>query len=62
MAKALGGHLEMLLAVRGGGGRCAQSTFALQSPMKKGHLSWVLVIKDLVGLHRTIQLQLLVGA
>ena len=23
MAKALGGHLEMLLAVRGGGGRCA---------------------------------------
>src|SRR5574341_1731299 len=25
LAKALGGHLEMLLAVRGGGGRCAQS-------------------------------------
>ena len=25
----------------------------------KGHLFWVLVLKSLVGLHRTIQLQLL---
>ena len=25
----------------------------------KGHLFWVLVLKDLVGLHRTVQLQLL---
>ena len=25
----------------------------------KGHLSWVLVLKGLVGLHRTVQLQLL---
>ena len=29
LAKALGGHLEMLLAVRGGGGRCAQSCAGL---------------------------------
>ena len=26
---------------------------------RKGHLFWVLVLKDLVGLHRTVQLQLL---
>ena len=32
-------------------------TFAFQS--KKGHLCWVLVLKGLVGPHRTIQLQLL---
>ena len=29
LAKALGGHLELLLAVRGGGGRCAQSCAGL---------------------------------
>ena len=34
-------------------------TFAFQSPIMKGHLFWVLVLKGLVGLHRTIQLQLL---
>ena len=33
-------------------------TFAFQSPLIKGHLFWVLVLKGLVGLHRTIQLQL----
>ena len=27
--------------------------------LRKGHLFWVLVLKGLVGLHRTIQLQLL---
>ena len=39
------------------------STFAFQSLIKKkkkkGHLCWVFVLKGLVGLHRTIQLQLL---
>ena len=34
-------------------------TFAFQSPIMKGQLFWVLVLKGLVGLHRTIQLQLL---
>ena len=34
-------------------------TFAFQSPIWKGHLFWVLVLKGLVGLHRTVQLQLL---
>ena len=36
-------------------------TFAFQSPMSlwKGHLLWVLVLEGLLGLHRTIQLQLL---
>ena len=34
-------------------------TFAFQSPIMKRTLFWVLVIEDLVGLHRTIQLQLL---
>ena len=34
-------------------------TFAFYSPELKGHLFWVLVLKGLVGLHRTIQLQLL---
>ena len=33
-------------------------TFAFQSPKWKGHL-WVLVLEGLVGLHRTVQLQLL---
>ena len=35
------------------------STFALESSIKKEHLFWVLVLEGLVGLHRTIQLQLL---
>ena len=35
------------------------STFAFQSPKWKGHPFWVLVLKALVGLHRTIQLRLL---
>ena len=34
-------------------------TFAFKSPIIKGHLFWVLVLKGLVGLHRTVQLQLL---
>ena len=34
-------------------------TFAFQSPIMKGHLFWVLVLKGLVGLDRTFQLQLL---
>jgi len=34
-------------------------TFAFQSPIMKGHLFWMLVLKGLVGLHRTVQLQLL---
>ena len=34
-------------------------TFAFHSPIIKGHLFWVLVLKGLVGLHKTIQLQLL---
>ena len=35
-------------------------TFALQSPIiMKRTLFWMLVLEDLVGLHRTIQLQLL---
>ena len=34
-------------------------TFAFQSPIMKEHLFWVLVLKGLVGLHRTVQLQLL---
>ena len=32
-------------------------TFTFQSPIMKRHLFWVLVLKVLVGLHRTIQLQ-----
>ena len=35
------------------------STFAFQSLLWKGHLLGVLVLEGLVGLHRTIQLQLL---
>ena len=34
-------------------------TFAFQSPIWKGHLFWVLVLDVFVGLHRTVQLQLL---
>ena len=34
-------------------------TFAFQSPIMKRTSFWVLVLKGLVGLHRTIQLQLL---
>ena len=34
-------------------------TFAFQSPIMKRTSLWVLVLKDFVGLHRTIQLQLL---
>ena len=33
--------------------------FAFQTPIMKGHLCWVLVLEGLVGLHRTVQLQLL---
>ena len=32
-------------------------TCAFQSPIMKGHLFWVLVLKGLLCLHRTIQLQ-----
>ena len=35
------------------------STFAFQSPIMNRTSFWVLVLKGLVGLHRTIQLQLL---
>ena len=34
-------------------------TFAFQSPIMKRTSFWVLVLKGLVGLHRTVQLQLL---
>ena len=34
-------------------------TFAFQSPIKKRNLFWVLVLKDLLGRHRTVQFQLL---
>ena len=34
-------------------------TFAFQSPIMKKTSFWVLVLKGLVGLHRTVQLQLL---
>ena len=34
-------------------------TFAFQSPIMKRNLFWVLILKDLVGLHITVQLQLL---
>ena len=34
-------------------------TFAFQSPIMKRTSFWVLVLEGLVGLHRTIQLQLL---
>ena len=34
-------------------------TFAFQSPIVKRTSFWVLVLKGLVGLHRTVQLQLL---
>ena len=34
-------------------------TFAFQSPIMKRTIFWVLVLKGLVGLHRTVQLQLL---
>ena len=34
-------------------------TFAFQSPIMKRNLFWVLVLKGFLGLHRTIQLQLL---
>ena len=40
-------------------GVCWLPTFAFQSSKWKGHLFWVLVLKGLVGLHRTVQLQLL---
>ena len=33
--------------------------FAFQSAMMKRHLFWVLVLEGLIGLHTTIQLQLL---
>ena len=33
-------------------------TFAFQSPMMKRTSFWVLVLEGLVGLHRTVQLQL----
>ena len=36
-------------------------TFAFQSSIMKGHIFGVLVLKGLVGLHRTVQLQLLQG-
>ena len=35
------------------------TTFAFQSPILKWYLFWVLVLKGLVCLHRTVQLQLL---
>ena len=31
-------------------------TFAFQSPVMKGYLFWVLILKGLIGLHRTVQL------
>ena len=34
-------------------------TFAFQSPIMKRTSNWVLVLQGLVGLHRTVQLQLL---
>ena len=34
-------------------------TFAFQSPKMVGHLFWVLILEGLIGLHRTVQLQLL---
>ena len=34
-------------------------TFAFQSPIMKRTPFWVLVLEDLIGLHRTVQLQLL---
>ena len=34
-------------------------TFAFQSPIMIGHLFWVLDLKGLIGIHRTVQLQLL---
>ena len=40
-------------------GICWLPTFAFQSPMMKWHVFQGLVLKGLVGLHRTIQLQLL---
>src|SRR5574341_809420 len=40
LAKALGGHLEMLLAVRGGGGRCAQSCAGLS-------FAWMFFVQSL---------------
>ena len=33
--------------------------FVFQSPLWEGHLFWVLVLEGLVGLHRTVQFQLL---
>ena len=35
------------------------TTFAFQSPIRKRASFWVLVLEGLVGLHRTVQLQLL---
>ena len=34
-------------------------TFAFQSPIMKRTFFWVIVLKGLVGLHKTVQLQLL---
>ena len=34
-------------------------TFAFQFPIWKGHLFWVFSLEDLVGLHRSVQLQFL---
>ena len=34
-------------------------TFAFQSPIMKIHLFWVLVLEGLIGLHKTVELQLL---
>ena len=39
--------------------RCFLISYFLHSSPIKGHLFWLLVLKGLVGLHRTIQLQLL---
>src|SRR5574340_1497763 len=48
LAKALGGHLEMLLAVRWGGGRCAQSCAGLSFARSEEHTSGLQSPKDLV--------------
>src|SRR5574341_1341346 len=45
LAKALGGHLEMLLAVRGGGGRCAQSCAGLS-------FAWMFFVEIHLGASR----------
>ena len=35
------------------------TSLSLFTPIMKGHLFWMLVLKGLIGVHRTIQLQLL---